>query len=381
MTDTFCKSPFAVAVVDKDGTLLPCCEYMKHLQPNAKSYSITEFDQWWATGLAPLRQTMINNEQDPGCAHCISKESNTGQVNLRRYTNKQIVDSKETLVTSTLSPQHVELRLGSYCNLKCIMCNPYASTSIAAEYHQHIDKYNKFGIIQNNIDSSQWWDNAQSQLKIIELIKNAKSIHFAGGEPLMSPKFIEMLDAINPTSTISMNTNMTKFNDDIYQAFKVKTKINVMASIDGIGSHNNYVRFGSNWNDVKNAFTKLKTIPSVTLGIYYILQHTSIFALPNVITWATNNNIPINFGEVYSGSIDGSGHMTIHSVSPTDVNNFKNWLVRQPKTPNIKVIETWVDSYKFDQTLHQHYFEYVAMLDNIRGTDFNVAFTPHWQLT
>ena len=29
-------------------------------------------------------------------------------------------------------PSHVELRLGNYCNLKCIMCGPSASSSILA---------------------------------------------------------------------------------------------------------------------------------------------------------------------------------------------------------------------------------------------------------
>ena len=378
MSDTFCKSPFAVAVVDKDGILMPCCEYMKHLQPNMKSYSINDFDQWWSDGLGPLRQTMIQGKQDPGCSHCISKESNTGQFSLRRYTNQQIVESQETLINTPLQfPQHVELRLGSYCNLKCIMCNPYASTSIATEYYQNVDQYNKFGIIQNNIDSSQWWDNDQTQLKIIELVKHAKSVHFAGGEPLMSPKFVDILNAIDTKSQISMSTNMTKFNGSIYRALNSKNKVNVSASIDGIGGHNDYVRFGSSWNDVETAFAKLKTIPSVTLGIHYVLQHTSIFALPKVLTWANENKIPISFGEVYSGSIDGSGHMTIHSVSPADVDKFKTWLAQNPN----KVIQSWVDSYKFDPLLHQHYRDYVSMLDSIRGTNFDVVFSPHWQLT
>ena len=93
--------------------------------------------------------------------------------------------------------------------------------------------------------------------------------------------------------------------------------------------------------------------------------------------FANNNDIKINFGEVYPGSVDNSGHLTIHSASEKDVDNFKTWLnsctFKQKNT-----IQNWVDTYKFNPQLHNRFKEYVRMLDSIRGTNFVKTFNPSW---
>ena len=76
----FCSAPFKTAVIDTNGTLSPCCEFMtdkSKLAPyklNAKN--TTMFKDWWEKGLEPLREKMLNGEIDPGCEYCISKENN-----------------------------------------------------------------------------------------------------------------------------------------------------------------------------------------------------------------------------------------------------------------------------------------------------------------
>ena len=96
-----------------------------------------------------------------------------------------------------------------------------------------------------------------------------------------------------------------------------------------------------------------------------------------VVEFANNNDIKINFGEVYPGSVDNSGHLTIHSASEKDVDNFKTWLnsctFKQKNT-----IQNWVDTYKFNPQLHNRFKEYVRMLDSIRGTNFVKTFNPSW---
>ena len=82
--EKFCKAPFKTAVIDTDGALLPCCEFMTHkskLAPyklNAKNTKM--FKDWWENGLDPLREKMLNGEIDPGCEHCLSKEKNPNQI-------------------------------------------------------------------------------------------------------------------------------------------------------------------------------------------------------------------------------------------------------------------------------------------------------------
>ena len=153
--EKFCKAPFKTAVIDTDGTLLPCCEYMSYkskLTPYKLNADDTwMFKQWWEKGLDPLRESMLEGKVDPGCEHCINKEKNPNLNSLRKLTNAMFSEDYNEIKNDysqniKLYPKQVELRLGNYCNLKCIMCGPYASSSILAEYKQHKNEYNKFGI-------------------------------------------------------------------------------------------------------------------------------------------------------------------------------------------------------------------------------------------
>ena len=89
--EKFCKAPFKTAVIDTDGTLLPCCEYMSYkskLTPYKLNADDTwMFKQWWKKGLDPLRESMLEGKVDPGCEHCINKEKNPNLNSLRKLTN------------------------------------------------------------------------------------------------------------------------------------------------------------------------------------------------------------------------------------------------------------------------------------------------------
>ena len=95
--EKFCKAPFKTAVINTDGSLLPCCEFMSH-KSKLTPYKLNKndtwmFKQWWKKGLDPLREKMLNGEIDPGCTYCIRKEKNRNQPNLRLGTNANISDT------------------------------------------------------------------------------------------------------------------------------------------------------------------------------------------------------------------------------------------------------------------------------------------------
>jgi molybdenum cofactor biosynthesis enzyme MoaA len=385
----FCKAPFKTTVIDTDGALLPCCEFMRHkskLDPyklNAKNTKM--FKDWWGKGLDPLREKMINGEIDPGCEYCISKEKNSNISNLRIQTNKMIPDTFEEIKNDYLQnkreyPKQVELRLGNYCNLKCTMCGPYASSSILAEYKMHKKQYNEYGIESNWEDPNMpkdWYTYEHNKETLMDVVSKASMIHFGGGEPFISPMIVEVLEAIDPKTYLRFNTNMTRINDKVLEALKKFDTIDIEASIDGTGQHNDYIRYGSKWNSIVENFKKLKTCNNINVNIYYILGHTSLFTLKDVIAFAKDIDIKIDLGEVYYGSVDGSGHLTINSASEKDIDNFKTWL-NSCSFKQKNAVQTWLDSYKPNANLHNRFKEYVNMLDSIRGTNFVKTFNPSW---
>jgi len=55
----FCMAPFREAVIETNGTLLPCCEF-KYPAPKYQSQeTFGEFDQWWTEDMGHLREQML----------------------------------------------------------------------------------------------------------------------------------------------------------------------------------------------------------------------------------------------------------------------------------------------------------------------------------
>ena len=166
---------------------------------------------------------------------------------------------------------------------------------------------------------------------------------------------------------------MTKINDKVLNALEKFDSVHIGASIDGVGKHNNYLRYGSDWSIVEDNFKKFQSMPNVRLSIGYILQHSSVYTLQNVIEFANANDIKIWMSEVY----DDSGYLGINSVVSEDADRAKSQLDYCTDEQK-KTVQCWLDSYYFDAKLHQKYTEYVKTLDSIRGTDFVKTFNPSW---
>ena len=78
-------------------------------------------------------------------------------------------------------------------------------------------------------------------------------------------------------------------------------------------------------------------------------------------------------GEIYGGSVDGSGHLTLASADADDVTQFQDWLTKI-NSPKLYTVKKWIMNYKYDHELHLRFKKYFEMLDLIRGTNFNETF-------
>lgn len=373
----FCAAPFKELVIDSDGRLLPCCDFKQPAPTYRSVNTFATFDTWWDEELIPLRQDMLTNQLNSGCKSCKSKPWPTPAGPKHTHINNKyrnlFTDGKfldDGIIES------IEIRFGNYCNLKCIMCGPYASSSLAEEYTRHTATFlkNNFNTPVDRIKTTRWWDEPGALDKLFDVVKNAKYVHFTGGEPMMIPEVVDILNHLDSNVVVGFNTNMTKFSDKIYNTLAKFQRVVVHASVEGINEHNDYVRYNSQWGVIDTAIKKLQTFNNVNITLVHVLQHTSIFALPNLLEYGQQNNLIILPDVVYDSGYGGGGYLTIDSVSPTDVDNFKKYL-----TANLNpVIEAWVNTYSFNLDKHRRYQEYVNMLDGIRSTNFNATFNPTW---
>lgn len=142
---------------------------------------------------------------------------------------------------------HLDIRFSNQCNLRCVMCGPMSSSSIMQE-HKQLGDSSPWGTIQ--VEEYNWY-NSEIANEIAN-ISTLKEVYLTGGEPFMVrglDKFIEKLDR---KVNLRFNTNGTLNNRKLYQLLSEFENVNLAFSIDGIGKVNDYIRYGSTWNEVED---------------------------------------------------------------------------------------------------------------------------------
>ena len=126
----------------------------------------------------------------------------------------------------------------------------------------HKKQYNEYGIQSDWEDPNtpnDWYTYGHNKKIMLDVVSKASRIHFGGGEPFISPAIVEVLNSISSKTYLRCNTNMTRINDRVLDALKKFDTIEIEASIDGVGPHNEYLRHGSKWNSIVENLKKLKT--------------------------------------------------------------------------------------------------------------------------
>jgi MoaA/NifB/PqqE/SkfB family radical SAM enzyme len=365
----FCFAPFREALIDTDGSMMPCCEYK--IKSNLK---FNQFDEWWDNETAPVRDDFINDVHNEGCTYCKDKEKIPGgtrhRVNVNSRYTLTLTPEEQANPTRRETPEFLEIRFGNYCNLRCIMCGPYASSSIAQEINENRGLYFKNKINYRNSPTIRWWEEPGALDKLKHLAKNAKHLSFTGGEPMMIPEVFDILSDADPSCNISFSTNLTRLNSKLLNVFEKFELIKLSVSLEGVGAHNDYIRHGSEWNQIIESIKILKQRSNVRINIAHVMQHTTVFAFPKLSEFLEEYQLLSTFNAVYHPP----GFLGADSIHPRDMDSFREYLVNHPH----KTIESWLENYKFDEYYHKNFKNYVAMLDQIRGTDFHVVFSPQW---
>ena len=374
MTAPICIAPFRTAVIDRDGTMLPCCEYMADIEQD--NLKVNQFDIWWESGLDDLRNKMLTGVIDRGCRHCHTKEKNPEHFGHRQFTNQQFQDQIDQVANeSTHALKILEVRFSNYCNLKCLMCGSESSSSITNEYLRHQEKYNKLNVWMDPSPTVRWWENAESLRNFKNIVNDIEIITFTGGEPLIIPEVVELIDQLDckKIKELQIITNLTRLSDKFLKSIKRFAKVVIRVSLEGINKHNDYIRYGSDWKDIEKNINVLNKLDNVVLSVNHTLQHTSLFTLPNLVEYTDQIKIHISLNEVYHESYPGPGVLSINSANSSDVDEFKDWL-EEYQGPFKEKLSWWVDSYVYNDELNRQFRDYINMLDSIRNLNFLETF-------
>jgi len=253
---TFCSAFWKHTNLRPGDRIYPCCRF-KH--------SISTFDGDVENILhipeyKELRAKSLAGEKIPGCNKCYYEES-IGHKSLRQEFNEEYDSNKINL-------EYLEIGLDNLCNLACIGCGSEFSTSW----------------IQKEIDTLGYALNKYMAVRDINKLPHTiKKILFLGGEPLLTKRFVPMLQSLNENRSVQVifNTNGTCIPDDETVEILSKHNTHFILSIDGVDKMANEVREGTNWSKVTEFIEWVET-QDFSLEINTVLHKANWWDIGNI---------------------------------------------------------------------------------------------------
>lgn len=246
-----------------------------------------------------IRRAMLKGEWPGVCERCRRSEA-AGAVSVRHHMNNRFGHWRAALLDRTAldgtiddpTVRHADIRLGNTCNLTCRMCSPAASRL----WIKHFNRVQPEGhcIPESGMAAFRlnWVKRKSAEWLIEQCLPTVESLHFAGGEPLIIPEMVDVLDLCIQSGRasqidLSYNTNITELPQRVTRLWPQFRSISLVCSVDGVGALNDYIRRPSNWIDIDRNLRLLdqhfdtwrvrSVVCSATVQIYNILQIGELF--------------------------------------------------------------------------------------------------------
>jgi organic radical activating enzyme len=266
-------------------------------------------EAWNSDYMRNIRKHMINEEKPDSCIKCY-KEEDAGVHSKRNWENKHWADyyNFENVVAEThedgtvpMKISYFDLRMGTKCQLACVMCSPHDSSGWVKE-HNKIFPDIKNESLKNSFSWSNkgqvhgatynWYkNNDQFWNELNQQIPHFHQLYFAGGEPLIIKEHYQLLEDCIKNGTaknilLRYNSNGIEWREDLFDLWKHFKKVKFHYSIDAHGKHNDYIRYPSQWQHQEEVFWKLDETPNnVEVTVATTIMLLNIGYIPEFVKW------------------------------------------------------------------------------------------------
>ncbi len=259
MSKTYCPYPFMSASLQADNTVLPCGQFMKsvHFKKVIPLHEVRNGEF-----MTEMRRKMLAGEHVDGC-QCPAEEA-AGIRSMRQNALDKFGYTTETKL------RKVELVFDNVCNIKCRSCGT-PNSHLWQEDEQAI--YGMTYIDKKYVKNTIYQDVDFKDLEYIEVL---------GGEPMISPGTSDFFTKIMKLGivkdlTIQLSTNgMSLPTGDIEVALLQCKSLELAVSIDGYGGQNDYIRSGSNFNQIVKNLEYYNDLIDKRSGRTNISIHTTV---------------------------------------------------------------------------------------------------------
>jgi MoaA/NifB/PqqE/SkfB family radical SAM enzyme len=376
--DVICAAPWSHLYMDTAGLVRPCCT-SDIVYGDSNTTSVN--DIWHSQETINFRKNLINGITQPGCQFCYNQEKHTGG-SLRTALNVKYGDMISTDTTPEMIIKYLDIRSSNLCNMACVMCgSEYSSNWYADEVslgHHHGDDSKKKFINITKKTENDVIDNIISN--------NIDLVYFAGGEPLITPyhyKLIDIMITMGIASNINLryNTNLStlKYKSiDITERWSHFKSVEICPSIDMVGEHAEYHRYGTDWKQISANLHMIRfKMPQINMAPQITITALSIGYLPELLTYFADELKFTDEDKIEFNFVFGATTLDPRNL-PTDVKDMYTRKLESflKETPFVKLFETIISSsinymHEADtQSRFQSMIDYLDTLDNLRGNDW-----------
>ena len=281
---TFCIYPWIHLHAYPTGEAYPCCHSeMKYPVGNCRSNTLEEI--WRDRPMQQLRSDMLSETPNAACGRCYEQEQ-SGFFSGRKSANKHHGHHIKKLDENPFEMTYWDIRFSNLCNLKCRSCGHIFSSQwyqdqvklAGGDWKDRNQVLNYAGRTETDM-----WDQLLPHIDYVE------QIYFAGGEPLLMEEHYRILDELvrrgRTDVRLIYNTNFTHTDlkgRSVFEYWKLFDSVAVGASLDGSGKHGEYIRKGTEWDQVeKNRINMMQVCPDVDFYISPTLSIMNAWHLPD----------------------------------------------------------------------------------------------------
>lgn len=372
-----CLAPWHALTIKWGGNVIPDIIYKGKLG-NINKQTLKEILEDEAA--KDLRRNHRERVIPEVCQNCAKKEKN-GRSRRMFFWDKIDYDvriqAKNLDVDTTPDIRYLDFTVSNKCNIACIHCNPFVSTG----WTKDGKKLNK--------EAPAYWQQAQlgfhgAEVSFMdnlfanpEYFRNLQWVALRGGEPLYDERCIEILQwfvdaGLSHNIMLDISTNATVFNDEFRILFAQFKHVELLVSIEATDELYSIVRGGKNytWADLNKNIEKFYEIENLEMVFAVTVMSTNVFNLPNVWEW-------FNKYHATRASIAMSNVV----VNPTYLN-----IANMPQELKDLALEKLAhipsEAYWPEGSYHAEEFEYQTGIDDIRkgllGTERNETDWQHF---
>lgn len=367
-----------------------------------------------------VRLQMLRGEKPSSCLKCF-KEEDAGYKSKRNWETAywaERIDVDELLSRTDSAGAvpaqiaYVDLRLGTKCNLKCVMCSPHDSSLWVSDWNKIYPQVQNQSLKETmawenkgkvngasyswHIDNPLFWNQLYDQLP------NMRQLYFAGGEPLIIDEHYEILEqcikrGYAKNIELRYNSNGQVLPEKLFELWSHFQKVRFNFSIDSLEDQNHYIRYPTDWKTTLDHLWLLDSTPNnVEVFIACAVQALNIHDLPEMIDWKLDqgfrkiNPWPFGGGLIGFHFVYHPPHLNV-KVLPRELKEkirqkYEGYYPRLEKyygnaaraqtpyaIPRLKAIIRFMESEDWSNRWPE-FVEYFSILDKARGTSIKRTF-------